>query len=538
MDVFCDAREVMRRYERYVIDLRRLFLFHGLPCGAAENFCDLALKLEESRALRLDLPALLRNIRDLEQEQLTADEMLTVVALASGGEELVDGRAGSAGLMRTVGLLQMMLAGVGTWSETNGDDRVAKAVTADVNTGEERVFLELAIEELRLQLGEVTRRMSQLAPQAAGGQAVERPVVDEVLVVDGAPVGFAALPLGRGDGTSQQAEVGGVAVADLVSPADARAEAMAAEADARAAAAAARWEAAEREAAEAAAAAAAKREAFERERVRVWPLEERVSPLPALPKKRVRPSAAVLEAAGAAVRRGKDLRLAGIAAGLLLATAGIYGSLRSAGLSAAEKADAAKDGSRASETAGVVPAAKETVAAAAAAVGSAGAGVTGSGAGMAPGAVEAPAAAKVTTEKAAPVVAAVERRSVAVAVSPEVTAKNRWDDAAVEAALAARPRGTKFLFVPAEVMEKHLLSARKPVVPAEAKKSQGPARVVLNAFIAKDGTVSRTDVVEGPPTLINSAMAAVSWRRYRPFLVRGQPAEVVTPVTVSYAAIP
>ena len=536
MDVFCDAREVMRRYERYVIDLRRLFLFHGLPCGAAENFCDLALKLEESRALRLDLPALLRNIRDLEQEQLTADEMLTVVALASGGEELVDGRAGSAGLMRTVGLLQMMLAGVGTWSETNGDDRAAKAVTADVNTGEERVFLELAIEELRLQLGEVTRRMSQLAPQAAGGQAVEAPVVDEVPVVDEAPVGVAMLPLGRGDGTSQQAEMGGVAVA--VSPADARAEAMAAEADARAAAAAARWEAAEREAAEAAAAAAAKREAFERERVRVWPLEERVSPLPALPKKRVRPSAAVLEAAGAAVRRGKDLRLAGIAAGLLLATAGIYGSLRSAGLSAAEKADAARDGGRASETAGVVPAAKGTVVAAAPSVRSAGAGAAGTGAGMAPGAVEAPAAAKVTTEKAAPVVAAVERRPVAVAVSPEVTAKNRRDDAAVEAALAARPRGTKFLFVPAEVMEKHLLSARKPVVPAEAKKSQGPARVVLNAFIAKDGTVSRTDVVEGPPALINSAMAAVSWRRYRPFLVRGQPAEVVTPVTVSYAATP
>ena len=83
-------------------------------------------------------------------------------------------------------------------------------------------------------------------------------------------------------------------------------------------------------------------------------------------------------------------------------------------------------------------------------------------------------------------------------------------------------------------MEKHLLSGRKPVVPSSVKGEQGPARVVLNAFIAKDGTVSRTDVVEGPPQLINSAMAAVSWRRYRPFLVRGQPAEVVTPVVVSY----
>ncbi len=532
MDVFCDAREVMRRYERYVIDLRRLFLFHGLPCGAAENFCDLALKLEESRALRLDLPALLRNIRDLEQEQLTADEMLTVVALASGGEELVDGRAGSAGLMRTVGLLQMMLAGVGTWSETGGDDRAAKAVTSDVNTGEERVFLELAIEELRLQLGEVTRRMSQLEPLAVAGQAFEAPVVVE------APADLAELPLARGMGVSRQAEMGGVAVADVVAPADARAEAMAAEADARAAAAAARWEAAEREAAEAMAAAAAKREAFERERVRVWPLEERVSPLPALPKKRVMPSAAMLEAAGAALRRGKDLRLAGVAAGLLLATVGIYGSLRSSGTGAAEKTNAAKDSGRASESLAATPAVKETAAAPAESPAGVAKEAAESAAGMAPGTVKAPAATGVSAAKVVKIAPPVERKPAVVAAAPEVTAKNRRDDAAVEAALAVRPRGTKFLFVPADVMEKHLLSARKPIVPAEATKSQGPARVVLNAFIAKDGTVSRTDVVEGPPTLINSAMAAVSWRRYRPFLVRGQPAEVVTPVTVSYAATP
>ena len=136
------------------------------------------------------------------------------------------------------------------------------------------------------------------------------------------------------------------------------------------------------------------------------------------------------------------------------------------------------------------------------------------------------------------------------AVAPAVAARNRRDDAAVDAAVGVaveatagaapgeRPGGGKFLFVPAAVMETHLVSSRKPVLPAGTMGEQGPARVVLNAFIAKDGTVSRTDVVEGPPGLINSAMAAVSWRRYRPFLVRGQPAAVVTPVTVSYAGRP
>lgn len=89
------------------------------------------------------------------------------------------------------------------------------------------------------------------------------------------------------------------------------------------------------------------------------------------------------------------------------------------------------------------------------------------------------------------------------------------------------------MLVPAAVMETHLLSSRKAVMPAGAAAA-GSARVVLNAFIAKDGTVSRTDVVEGPPGLVNAAMAAVSWRRYRPFLVRGEPAAVVTPVTVNF----
>ena len=54
MDVFCKVSEILRCYERYVHDLRRLFIFHGLTCGAAEDFSSLARKLESSKALRLD----------------------------------------------------------------------------------------------------------------------------------------------------------------------------------------------------------------------------------------------------------------------------------------------------------------------------------------------------------------------------------------------------------------------------------------------------------------------------------------------------
>ncbi len=84
-------------------------------------------------------------------------------------------------------------------------------------------------------------------------------------------------------------------------------------------------------------------------------------------------------------------------------------------------------------------------------------------------------------------------------------------------------------------MRRNLISSRAPVYPPEALKENVTGTVVLNAFIARDGTVKRIDVVRGPSVFIKSAMSAVSWRRYRPYLVGGKPVEVETPITVSYA---
>ena len=558
MDVFCDARETGSRFARYVIDLRRLFLFHGLACGQAENFVDLAVKLEESRALRLDLPALLRNIRDLEQGAMSADEMLTVVALASGGEELVDGRASAAGLMRAVGLMRMMLAGVGTWAETNGTERAAlvmdEAATVSAGSGEERVFLELAIEELRLQLGDVARRMREMEPrrvvgETVAGETAEAPQEAKNRLGDTTGAGEIGAREADFDGMTPKENVfADVTVehqrvaAERVADEQAVAKAQGVEAE--------RVEAEQR-------AADAERE---REREATWPLEERVSTLPPLAEREPAVAAAVARSGnwrqelklGALEnwkQRGGKLRLGAVAAGLLLATVGIYGSLRSA------SARADKESGRAG---GAVVAARPTAdavtvaspAATPAAMPTVGVSgpVTDKRTGaqtplsMVAPATEKPGAAKLAEGPAGrkaevPTAAETGAKNLRArgAVPPEVVAKNRRDDAAMDAVVAQAPqtRG-KFLFVPAEVMEKYLVSARRPVPPVDAAGDKG--RVVLNAFIAKDGTVSRTDVVEGPPKLINSAMAAVSWRRYRPFLVRGQPAEVVTPVTVSYAA--
>ncbi len=48
MNLFCDHRETTLRYGRYVSDLRRLLVFHGLPCGSVGSFEALGAKLLES----------------------------------------------------------------------------------------------------------------------------------------------------------------------------------------------------------------------------------------------------------------------------------------------------------------------------------------------------------------------------------------------------------------------------------------------------------------------------------------------------------
>lgn len=85
-------------------------------------------------------------------------------------------------------------------------------------------------------------------------------------------------------------------------------------------------------------------------------------------------------------------------------------------------------------------------------------------------------------------------------------------------------------------MNGQLLATRKPVYPPSALAQNVGGTVVLRAFISSDGAVRRTDVLTGPPLLVNSALAAASWRRYRPFVVGGHPVEVQTEITYHYIA--
>jgi periplasmic protein TonB len=58
--------------------------------------------------------------------------------------------------------------------------------------------------------------------------------------------------------------------------------------------------------------------------------------------------------------------------------------------------------------------------------------------------------------------------------------------------------------------------------------------VVLHAIITKEGTISDLQLISGPPELVKAAMEAVKKWRYQPTLVKGEPSEVDTTVSIVF----
>jgi TonB family protein len=84
------------------------------------------------------------------------------------------------------------------------------------------------------------------------------------------------------------------------------------------------------------------------------------------------------------------------------------------------------------------------------------------------------------------------------------------------------------------VMEANLISSRVPAYPEAARGDHVEGRVVMQAVISKSGLVGHLRVIEGNPMLRSAATEAVSKWRYRPYLVNGEPVEVVTTVSVDF----
>jgi TonB family protein len=132
-----------------------------------------------------------------------------------------------------------------------------------------------------------------------------------------------------------------------------------------------------------------------------------------------------------------------------------------------------------------------------------------------------------------PLVAAVRQRREAQ-VSPRSRAAEQ--DEAVggsDASSGASGAGAPVTVSPS-VMEANLISSRVPAYPEAARGDHVEGRVVMQAVISKSGMVGHLRVIEGNPVLRGAATEAVSKWRYRPYLVNGEPVEVVTTVSVDF----
>jgi len=73
-----------------------------------------------------------------------------------------------------------------------------------------------------------------------------------------------------------------------------------------------------------------------------------------------------------------------------------------------------------------------------------------------------------------------------------------------------------------------------PQYPSLARQARIQGTVVLQAVIAKDGTVQDLHVVSGHPLLTAAAIDAVKQWRYRPYYLNGEPVAVDTQIDVNF----
>jgi TonB family protein len=79
-----------------------------------------------------------------------------------------------------------------------------------------------------------------------------------------------------------------------------------------------------------------------------------------------------------------------------------------------------------------------------------------------------------------------------------------------------------------------LLRRVSPPYPAQARTQRLQGKVVLSALVAKDGTVRNLKLIDGTPTLAQSAMDAVKQWRYSPFVLDGKVIERETTITIDF----
>jgi TonB family protein len=89
-----------------------------------------------------------------------------------------------------------------------------------------------------------------------------------------------------------------------------------------------------------------------------------------------------------------------------------------------------------------------------------------------------------------------------------------------------------------EVIQGQRIKDVAPIYPVQARYAHIQGSVVMSAIIGKNGDVLDLEVLDGPTELVVSAVNAVRRWKYRPYLLKGEPVEVNTTITVNYKLSP
>jgi TonB family protein len=93
----------------------------------------------------------------------------------------------------------------------------------------------------------------------------------------------------------------------------------------------------------------------------------------------------------------------------------------------------------------------------------------------------------------------------------------------------------KQLSISSDVMSHNLLNKTIPVYPTAAKKAKIQGTVVLEAVIGTNGNVQSLRVLSGPQELQQAALDAVREWKYQPYLLNGDPVEVLTTINIIFS---
>jgi protein TonB len=99
----------------------------------------------------------------------------------------------------------------------------------------------------------------------------------------------------------------------------------------------------------------------------------------------------------------------------------------------------------------------------------------------------------------------------------------------------AKVEKPRMLRLGGQVTAAKLVYQPRPEYPSLAKMARIQGTVILEAIIAKDGTVRELRALSGHPLLVKAALEAVQRWRYLPTLLNGEPVEVLTEIDVSFS---